>query len=293
MPLFFLKQDFLNKILSKFDIKNNGCVLKEWEGLVSSIGELKKEVKIGIVGKYFDIGDFTLEDSYISVIEAVKHASWNLSLKPRIEWIDSKGFEKDPKLLESLKSYDGVIVPGGFGCSGVEGKISAIKYCRERGIPYLGLCYGMHLAVVDFARNVCGMDKANTTEADSKTKYPVIDILPEQVELLKKKKYGATMRLGKWPANLKKGSLVHSLYGKDRIEERHRHRYEVNPKFIGKLEAGGIVFSGASPDRKLMEFMEIPKHTFFVATQAHPEFTSGFLKPNPVFAGFIRAAGKK
>jgi CTP synthase len=292
MPLVFLKQDFLKKMLGKFGIKDGECDLEVWKGLVSRIKGLKREVRIGVVGKYFDIGDFTLEDSYISVIEAVKHASWNLGLRPRIEWIDSKGFEKD-RSLERLKKYDGIIVPGGFGCSGVEGKISAIRFCRENKIPYLGLCYGMHLAVVEFARNACGMEKANSTEADSRTKYPVIDILPEQVELLKRKRYGATMRLGLWPANLKKGSLVHGLYGKDQIEERHRHRYEVNPKFIAKLESGGMVFSGASPDRKLMEFMEIPKHPFFVATQAHPEFTSGFLKPNPVFLGFVKAAGKK
>jgi CTP synthase len=294
MPLIFMKQDFLSKILTKFGTKDGDCDLEKWKGLISRIKGLGREVRIGIVGKYFDIGDFTLEDSYISVIEAIKHASWNLGLCPKIEWIDSKGFEKNPKLLDGIKGYDGIIVPGGFGSSGVEGKISAIRFCRENRIPYLGLCYGMHLAVVEFARNACGMEKANTTETDSKTRYPVIDILPEQVELLKKKKYGATMRLGSWPAILKKGSLVHSVYGKDQVEERHRHRYEVNPKFITKLESKGLVFSGASPDRKLMEFMEVPKHPFFVATQAHPEFTSGFLKPNPLFLGFVKASsGKK
>lgn len=293
LPLVFEEQNLTGKILEKFGLQYKNRDLREWKKILIKSKTAKKEVSIGIVGKYFDIGDFTLEDSYISVIQAVKHASWHLGLKPKIQWIDSKQFEKDKKNLGELKKYDGVIVPGGFGASGVEGKILAIKYCRENRIPFLGLCYGMQLAVVEFARNVCGLNGANSTEIDPKTRYPVIDILPEQKKLIKEKKYGATMRLGYYKANLKRGSLVCKLYGSDLIKERHRHRYEVNPNFIKTLESKGLVFSGISPDRKLMEFLEMPKHPFFAATQAHPELTSKLLKPNPMFLGFIKAASSK
>ncbi len=288
IPLVFRKQGLGEKIAERFGVSAKPD-LREWERKVERIRSLGKNVKIGVVGKYFDTGSFALTDSYISVIEAVKHASWHLGARPVIEWINSKDFEKDGRKLEGLNRYDGVIVPGGFGSSGVEGKISAIRYCRENGIPYLGLCYGMQLAVVEFARNVCGMKGAHTTEIDPDTEYPVIDILPEQKEILRKRKYGATMRLGSYPARLKKGSVVHKLYGKDVAEERHRHRYEVNPEYVKKLEACGLIFSGVSPDRRLMEFLEIPGHPFFVATQAHPEFTSKFIQPNPLFLGFIKA----
>jgi CTP synthase len=293
LPLVFEEQNLTGKILEKFGLNYKNRDLKEWKKILIKSKTAKKEVNIGIVGKYFDIGDFTLEDSYISVIQAVKHASWHLGLRPKIQWIDSKQFEKDKKNLSELKKYDGVIVPGGFGASGVEGKILAIKHCRENRIPFLGLCYGMQLAVVEFARNVCGLNGANSTEIDPKTRYPVIDILPEQKKLIKEKKYGATMRLGYYKAKLKRGSLVCKLYGSDLIKERHRHRYEVNPKFIKTLESKGLVFSGISPDRKLMEFLEMPKHPFFAATQAHPELTSKLLKPNPMFLGFIKAASSK
>ena len=188
---------------------------------------------------------------------------------------------------------DGIIVPGGFGLSGVEGKISTIKYARENGIPYLGLCLGMQLAVVEYARNVCNLKSANTVEADKTTPHPVIDFIPEQVSLIRESRYGATMRLGSYPAILKKGSLIQKLYGENKISERHRHRYEVNPKYIEQLEKNGLVFSGRSPDGILMEFMELPKHPYFVATQAHPEFKSRPMKPSPLFDGLIKTAKKK
>jgi CTP synthase len=289
-PLIFSQQKLDAQILKRLGLKyrRNGNIAR-WKAFVDRIKSVKKTVKIGIVGKYFDTGDFSLEDSYISVIEAVKHASFALSVKPEIHWIDSKLFEKGAK-LESLKKLDGVIVPGGFGSSGVEGKISAIQYCREHKIPYLGLCLGLQLAVVEFARNMCGLKGAHTTEIDPKTEHPVIDILPEQVDNVSGGTMGGTMRLGAWPAQLTKGSVVHKLYGKDLIKERHRHRYEVNPEYIDILEKKGLVFSGRSPERNLMEFMELPGHPFFVSTQAHPEFTSRPLKPNPCFLGLIRAA---
>jgi CTP synthase len=290
-PLVFYDQGLDKQILKMFNLEyhENGKI-KEWCDFVHRFRELKKEVTIGIVGKYFDTGDFNLEDSYISVIEAIKHACFELRVKPIIKWINSKQFEKDPSKVSTLKELGGLIVPGGFGESGVEGKILAIKYARENDIPYLGLCYGMQLAVVEFARDVCGMKDAHTTEISKDTKHPVIDILPEQVKHLKFSDYGATMRLGEYPAVLKKDTLIYKLYGTDKVSERHRHRYEVNPEYISKIEEKGLVFSGSSPDRRLMEFMEIPGHKYFVGTQAHPEFKSRPLKPHPLFLGLVKAA---
>ena len=223
----------------------------------------------------------------------MKHACWNNNLKPDIKWIDSKEFEKHPEKVSILKNMDAVIVPGGFGSSGIEGKIKAIKYVRENKIPYLGLCLGMQLAVIEFARNVCGLKQATSTEFDKKTKNPVVDIIPDQINIIKNSNYGATMRLGAYPAILKPGTLVRKLYGKEKIFERHRHRYEINPEYIEILEKNGLVFSGRSPNKILMEFMELPNHPYFVATQAHPEFTSRFMYPNPLFDGLIKAAIRK
>ena len=188
-----------------------------------------------------------------------------------------------------LKDVDGIIVPGGFGSRGTEGKIKCIQYARENNIPYLGLCFGFQMAVIEFARNVCGLEGAHSTEIEPNTKYPVIDIIPEQKEIDEK---GGTMRLGAYPAILKEGSIVASLYGKTEVSERHRHRYEVNPDYIEILEKHGLVFSGRSPDGKLMEFLEIPDHKFFVGTQAHPEFKSRLDSPAPLFYGFLKACLK-
>ena len=266
---------------------------RKWKSFIEKIDSLKKEVKIGIIGKYFDTGSFSLIDSYISVIEAVKHAAWANDVLPRIVWVNSKDFETDKKHLKMLSKLDGIIVPGGFGKSGVEGKILAIQYAREHKIPYLGLCYGMQLAVIEFARNVCGLENANTVEIDPECPYPVIDIMFEQKELMEKKEYGATMRLGAYPAVLKKGTLIHKLYGTEKVSERHRHRYEVNPEYVNKMEKCGLVFSGRSPDGVLMEFMELPGHPYFVGTQAHPEFKSRPMKPAPMFDGLIKTAKKR
>jgi CTP synthase len=293
VTLLFENQDLCKKVLRKLNLKKDRNNLDEWKKFIKKIRTLKNPIKIGIVGKYFDIGTSQLSDSYISVIEAVKHAAWNNNLKPDIKWIDSKVFEKDPKKLSSLKELDGIIVPGGFGLSGVDGKIETIRYARENGIPYLGLCLGLQLAVVEYARNICKINEANTVEVDKKAKHPIIDFIPEQVKIIQESRYGATMRLGAWPAILKKGSLVHKLYGTNKIYERHRHRYEVNPQYVEKLENGGLVFSGRSPDGVLMEFMEIPNHPYFVGTQAHPEFKSRPMKPSPLFDGLIKAAKKK
>ena len=293
VTLLFEEQELCRKILRKLHLRKDKVDLKAWKNFLTKIKKLDKKIKIGIVGKYFDTGDYKLSDSYISVIEAVKHAAWNNNVSPEIEWIDSKLFEKQPEKISSLDAVDGVIVPGGFGLSGVEGKIATIKYARENNIPYLGLGLGMQLAVVEYARNVCGLKNANSSEVDKNTPYPVIDFIPEQVNILRESRYGASMRLGSYPAILTKGTLVHKLYGKDEVHERHRHRYEVNPKYIETLEKKGIIFSGISPDGVLMEFMELPDHPYFVATQAHPEFKSRPMKPSPMFDGLIKAAKKK
>jgi len=228
----------------KISGKNPGNNFVAWKKEIEKIEKINKEVKIGIVGKYFKTGDFVLSDVYISVIEAVKHTSWYLGYKPKIDWLNSEEYEKDKSKLEELKNYNGIIIPGGFGSRGVEGKILAIEFCRENKIPILGLCYGLQLMVVEFARNVCGLKNAHTTEVNPKTKYPVIDILEEQKKFLKEKLYGGTMRLGNWKCEIKKGTIAWRAYRKNLILERHRHRYEVNPKFHKILQKNGLVFSG-------------------------------------------------
>ena len=295
LPLNFEKDGLGDFITKKFGMGVIKPDLKKWREFVNKEKRANEVVKIGIVGKYFSTGNFVLTDSYISVIEAIKQASFYNNRKPEIVWIDADDYEKNPKKLKELKELDGVIVPGGFGSRAVEGKIAAIKYCRENKIPYLGLCYGMQLVVVEFARNVIGLKDAHTTEIDKKTTNPVIDILPEQKENIVNKRYGATMRLGLYTAHLKKGTIVHGAYKRSEVSERHRHRYEVNPEYIEILEKKGLVFSGFSPDRRLMEYVELPKkdHPFFVATQAHPEFLARPLSPHPLFVEFIKVAGKK
>ena len=293
VTLLFEEQKLCKKILRKLNLRKEENDLKTWKNFITKIKKLDKKIKIGIVGKYFDIGSFKLSDSYISVIEAVKHAAWNNNLSPDIEWIDSKLFEKQPGKISNLSKVDGIIVPGGFGLSGIDGKIATIKYARENNIPYLGLCLGMQLAVVEYARNVCGLKNANSTEVDKKTPYPVIDFIPEQVNIIRESRYGASMRLGSYPAILKNGTLISRLYGKNKVHERHRHRYEVNPEYVETIEKSGLIFSGRSPNGILMEFMELPDHPYFVATQAHPEFKSRPMKPSPLFDGLIKAAKKK
>jgi len=293
LPLQFEREDLGNKILKHFGLQPKENDLEEWKKFIQKIKDAKEEVKVGIVGKYFDIGSFVLRDSYVTVIEAIKHATWNNSRVPEIVWIDSKEFEKDEKNLKKLDGVDALIVPGGFGESGVEGKILAIKYARENDIPYLGLCYGFQLAVVEFSRNVCGMKGANTTEIDPMTKYPVIDLLPWQKKILQESKYGATMRLGGQQIVIKKGTLAHKIYGKDVVVERFRHRYEINPVYVKVLEENGFVFSGESAKNEgIMQIGELPMNKFFIGTQAHPEFTSRPLRPNPMFDGLIKAAIK-
>ncbi len=318
IPLDLEKEKLGAKLLKKFSLKQRKKPdWKRWKKLVEAIVSSKKEVKVAMVGKYVDIGDYSLADSYISINQALQHAAANLNVNVAIDWLDAKTFERGD--ASCLSSYDGIIVPGGFGSSGVEGKIKAIRYARENNIPYLGLCLGLQLAVVEFARNVCGMHGAHSTEV-SKGRYPVIDMLPTQKKIIEENRYGGTMRLGAYAAILREKTRVAGLYrkriqddrgkilklknrnsfrlgilekGKKVVLERHRHRYEVNPIFIDRLESKGMVFSGyhtRKDKKKLMEFIELPKHRFFIATQAHPEFKSTLTDPAPLFYGFLKAA---
>lgn len=295
VPLNF-ERDNLSEILLKALGKRGkqASEMKEWKEFASHAHNGRKSVKIGIVGKYFDTGDFVLSDAYLSVIEAIKFSAYDAGVKPEIAWLNAKEYEKNPAKVKELKEYDGVIVPGGFGETGIEGKINAIRFCRENKIPYFGLCYGMQLMTVEFARHVAGIGKAHTTEINPKTPDPVIDILPEQKELLAKKDYGGSMRLGAYPCVLKDGTIAREAYGTKEISDRHRHRYEVNPEYIERLEKAGLIFSGQSPDRSLMEIAELPKsvHPFMLGTQFHPELRARPLEPHPLFNAFLAAAIK-
>jgi len=290
IPLMFEKENIVGRILSKFEMRPRKRDLAEWQKLVNTIKHPKRTVKIGIAGKYFRSGKFTLMDSYISVIEAIKHASFFFKAKPEITWLDTEEYEKNSRALKELEDFDGIIVPGGFGSRGIEGKIKVIKYCRENKIPFLGLCLGMQLAVVEFSRNVCGLKGAHSVEIDPKTKYPVIDLMEEQKKKLKEKKYGGTMRLGAFDCKIAPKTISFNAYKSNLIRERHRHRFEVNDAFKNDLERNGMIIAGINPELNLVEIIELPeeKHPFFVGTQFHPEFKSRPLQPHPLFKEFIR-----
>ncbi len=290
VPIILEKENVTQQIFRYFQIRKKKADLTPWQQFINKkIKSFSREIKIGIVGKYFEIGDFALEDSYISVIEALKHAAFEWKCFPKINWINSEIFEKNPAETKNLKNYHGVIVPGGFGARGVEGKIKAIKFVRENNIPYLGLCYGMQLACVEFARNVLNFQDANTTEVNPNTKHPIIDILPDQKINLRMKNYGASMRLGVYDCLIKENSLAFQLYKQKLIKERHRHRYEFNNYYLKEFEDKGMVFSGINPQRNLIEIIELKKHPFFIGVQFHPELRSRPLNPHPLFIGFIKS----
>lgn len=296
VPLNFEK-DNLSQILCdvlSLTPKKDVADLAEWEQFTSRIHAESAPVKIAIVGKYFDTGDYVLSDAYISVIEALKFSGAEAQVKPMLTWINAKEFQEG-KGLEKLSEYDGILVPGGFGESGIEGKIHAIRFARENKIPYFGLCYGMQLAVIEYARNVLGLTGAHTVEIDPTAPHPVVDVMPEQKDVIAEGKYGGTMRLGVYPANLSKDTLAYEAYDKDVIQERHRHRYEINPEYVEQIEKGGMVFSGKSPNGVLMEIAELPKdvHPFFLGTQFHPELLARPLAPHPLFTAFLSASKKK
>ncbi len=280
VPFLFKEQGVHEIIVRKLGLKpKRGEVLLYWEEILSRRKTGAQEIKIAIVGKYTG-----LKDSYASLIEAIRHAEMHLGANVNIKWVESTDIEEGSP-TELLSGVLGIIVPGGFGSRGVEGKIKAIEYARTHGVPYLGLCFGMQLAVVEFARNVCGLQGANSTEIDPSTPHPVVDILPEQKEI---DELGGTMRLGSFPAVLKEGTLVRRIYGKEIVHERHRHRYEINPEYVSTLINHGLTVSGASPDGRLVEFIEISGHPFFVGTQAHPEFKSRLDRPHPLFMQFLK-----
>lgn len=251
--------------------------LRKWKALVESIRHPKKEITVAMCGKYTK-----LEDSYASIIESFNHCSAHLGCKINLKWVETTELH-DASFLDEV---DGIVVPGGFGARGAEGKIEVIRLARERKVPFLGLCLGLQLAVIEFARNVCRLKDAHSTEMNPDTPHPVIDILPEQKSIRDK---GGTMRLGAYPAVLKEGTIVRSLYEEREASERHRHRYEVNPDYHAVISEQGMIFSGTSGDGRLVEFIELPEHPFFVATQAHPELKSRMEKPAPLFYGFVRA----
>lgn len=304
VPLILDSQGIIERIFEKLKIqiknlRSEAMDLSNWRKLVQKIKKAKKRIKIGIVGKYFRSGDFSLEDSYICVIEAIKQACFWHGFKPEIIWIDSLDVEK--KGVNILKNFNGLVVPQGWGNRGVEGKIQTAGFARVNKIPYLGLCFGMQLACVEFARSVCGLKNANTQEANSKTPHPVIHIMPDQEKYLLKHQYGGTMRLGAWPCKLKKGTRIYEIYKNspnpriknlDIIYERHRHRYEFNNRYRKIFEENGMIISGTSPDGKLVESIELRNHPFFIGTQFHPEFKSRALSPHPLFLAFIDACAR-
>lgn len=291
VPINFEKDNLGDRILKKFNLKSRKKGLVEWKKMVSAVKNAQKTVDIGIVGKYFASGDFNLTDSYISVIEALKHGAAACGVKPTLHWVNAEEVEKKGTAI--LKKYDGIIVPQGWGSRGAEGKIKTIEYCRKNKKPYFGLCYGMQMAVIEFARNVCGLKDANSEEVNPKTKNPVIHIMPGQKELLAKKQYGGTIRLGGWPCKLSPGSKLEKAYLKkfkkgEIISERHRHRYEFNNDYREILEKKGLKIAGASPDGKIVEAIEISNHPFYIGTQFHPEYISRPLDPHPLFVEFVK-----
>jgi len=280
IPLVFEQEGIDNIISKRLKIEISKDTSK-WKRLIRNRETADKKVEIAICGKYT-----RLEDSYASIIEALNHCSANLNCKINLRWIETT----DEKTVEDqLRGVDGIIVPGGFGSRGTEGKIQAIKYARERNVPFLGLCYGLQLAVAEFARHLCNLDGANSTEINPDTKYPVVDILPEQKTIKNK---GGTMRLGAYIADVTEGSRVYNLYNSTSVSERHRHRYEVNPEYHNILKEKGLVLSGTSQNGRLVEFIELPDHDYFVATQSHPELKSKLEEPAPLFYGFIKACLK-
>ncbi len=303
VPLNFEKDKIGEAVLKSLSLKikkpdiQSAKLWTDWQSFVKNVHSKKtKNLKIAMVGKYFDTGDFTLTDSYLSVIEALKFAAAKAKVGIEIEWIDSKKIEKDPKILKEIfKRCNGLIVPGGFGTTGVDGILHAIQYVRKNKIPYLGICYGMQLAVIEYARNVLGLKEAHTTEINKTALHKIIDIMESQKENLVNLAMGGSMRLGSFKCKLKKGSIMNSLYGADVVTERHRHRYEVNNFYVPKLEEKGLIFSGKSLDEKLMEMIEMKKemHPFFVATQSHPEFLSRPVSSHPLFDGLIKAMMSK
>jgi len=302
IPVIFAKQKFDEKLLTQLGLPLKKLQLEDWETMIKTVkAQKKKSITIAIVGKYFATGEYQLRDSYAALMDAIDHASWAKKVATKTKWIQAEKLEQGD--LESLSGVDGIIVPIGWGSRGVEGKIKAIEYARIHKIPYFGLCYGMQLAVVEFARHVAGLTEAHTVECDPDTKDPVIHMITGQEDILKRRAYGGTMRLGRWECKVKKDTLSYESYHahhgfeqeeKQMIGERHRHRYEFNDAYAELLKEKGLVISGRSQVEHLVEIIELPRsvHPFFVGTQFHPEYKSRPLAPHPLFLSFIEACEK-
>ncbi len=285
IPINFYKQKIDENILKQFNLPIRKANIKYWEDLVNTVDNLDNSIEIALVGKYVE-----LHDAYLSVAEALRHAGYKYKTKIDINWIDSETLEKnDVNLKEVFKNSRGILVPGGFGTRGIEGKIKAINYARVNNIPFLGICLGMQLAVIEFARNVCNLEDASSTEFDSLCKEPIIDLMADQKAIVN---MGGTLRLGNYACKLKRGTLAYADYNQDEILERHRHRYEFNNKYRDVLEKKGLVFSGINEQANLVEIIEYPKHKHFIACQFHPEFKSRPTKCHPLFDSFIKSSIK-
>jgi CTP synthase len=275
----------LLKIEDRINLRNDRKAWAKWCDFTDKMGSLAYKTTIGITGKYISV-----RDSYASIINSLEHAGIALGSDVDIKWIDTTNIN-DSNVAENLKNVDGIIVPGGFGTRGTEGKIACIKYARENDLPYLGICYGFQMAVLEFARNVCGLAGANSTEIEPNCTEPVIDILPEQKKI---EGLGGNMRLGGRDIEVKPNTRAWELFGKSKsIRMRFRHRYEVDPRYIERLQSHGLVFSGKAPDQPIMQILELPEHPYFIATQAHPCLTSRPLNPQPMFVGLVAAAMQK
>ncbi|MFA5113863.1 MAG: CTP synthase [Candidatus Margulisiibacteriota bacterium] len=285
IPLMLEREGMDEIVLKYLGLTAKKGDLSEWAKMVEDLKAPEKKVRIAIVGKYTELGD-----SYISIVEALKHGGLPHRTAIEVAWVNAEKLEGEENIETVFRDVQGILIPGGFGARGIEGKIRAIRFARENGIPFLGLCLGMQCAVIEFARNVCRLKGANSSEFDPETKYPVIDFIPEQKAITDK---GGTMRLGAYPCKIKKGTLLHQAYGKEEISERHRHRYELNNEFRQALADGGLVMSGIYPAADLVEVVELPDHPWFLATQYHPEFKSRPNRPHPLFAGFVRAAAAR
>lgn len=316
VPLILENQNLTTKIIKKLNLRSKSKDLHKWRKMIRSFKKADKKVVIGVCGKYQKTGDYTLEDSYVCVVEALKHAALINGVTPKITWIDSEEVEllKETEFKNTFSRLNGLVVPQGWGSRGTEGKIRAVKFARENRVPYLGLCFGMQIAVIEFARSVVGLKNANSEEINPKTPYHVIHIMPKQKEYLAKQQYGGTIRLGAWPCMIKKGTILETAYKKygegfsapwyqenpaikrklkpekgRLVFERHRHRYEFNNSYRARYEKKGFIISGTSPDGKLVEAVELSNHPFFLGTQFHPEYLSRPLTPHPIFLSFLEA----
>jgi CTP synthase len=283
VPLMLREQGLDDIVVNHLKLTTNQPDMTQWEDLVNRVKSLHKTTEIAIVGKYV-----ALHDAYLSIVEALGHAGFDADSEVKLRWVNAEEID-DENVAEALKGVHGILVPGGFGDRGIEGKVSAIRYAREQQIPFFGICLGMQVAVIEYARSVAGLFNANSAEINPSTPYPVIDLLPDQKDI---EDMGGTMRLGLYPCKLKPGSLAATEYNDELVYERHRHRYEFNNEYRERIESAGLRISGTSPDGRLVEMVELPEHPWFLAVQFHPEFTSRPNRPQPLFRGFVRAALK-